>query len=180
MRFAISLFLICLTSAAAVSQPLVESIYSLEAQALNSRYICVGRILSLDNQAHVNAIVEVELGIKGEQYQGKMGLMVKASGTQLEKWRDTGARLLILEESVIDLGDPKLQMMTAEALVLRKPEDIIAGMKLVTRENRGIYRIETTSRELGGAGAKILVLIVPVSYDMVPLRRLSGANSWRG
>ena len=83
-------------------------------------------------------------------------------------------------ESVIDLGDPKLQMMTAEALVLRKPDDIIAGMKRVTRENRGIYRIETTRRQLGSAGVKILILVVPVSYDMVPLRRLSGANSWRG
>ena len=72
---------------------------------------------------------------------------------------------------MIDLTDPKLEIMTAEAVKVRKPDEIIARMKRITRENRGVYRIETTRRALGGDGVYILSLIVPVTYDRVPLRR---------
>jgi hypothetical protein len=129
-----------------LAQPLSHTVFSLEALALNSQYICVGRILKLETPSHINATVQVETVFKIGEMVGKMGLLVSGSRDQLERWQKSNSRLLIFDQTTVDLDDPQLEMIDADGRFLRSPEAILAAVRRVTEENPGVFGMQTARR----------------------------------
>ncbi|MDQ2985468.1 MAG: hypothetical protein M3R13_01945 [Armatimonadota bacterium] len=120
MRLA-TLFL-ALAPIVAAAQPLIPSKVSLEAQALNSRYIVVGTIVRLQKPASgdltVGAVIKIEESLKGVGVGEEMEFHVYDQLKDVEKWRDGKARLMVFHDRpTIVLSDPALEVWSSAAVL---------------------------------------------------------------
>lgn len=150
----------------ALAQPLIKQIDSIEARALNSQFTCIARITVVKPDNVGNADVQVERVFKSGLLVGTMHLDVKAEPEQLAKWRDSKARLLIFENSVIDLSDPDLEVVTSDRKVLRSSSAVIDAVAQVYRKNPGVFRIDTCTRGMITLHGEQMSVRIPVDESL--------------
>ncbi|MEX0612290.1 MAG: hypothetical protein WD229_09225 [Pirellulales bacterium] len=131
------LLVICIWPFVAVpahAQPLVGSTTSLEAKVALSDVVVVGKITEFKRRAG-EATIAVEQTLKGKP-QDRLTVQVSGSEPPLDHWKIQGSRLMLFVrerivyvESILDLSDGELEIMTADFAVLRKAEEAIRVAK---------------------------------------------------
>jgi hypothetical protein len=162
MRFAI--ILLALAPIVAIAQPLIPHRESLDAQALNCRYILVGTVVKVrafdKGTGLTAAVIHAEEWVKGMGISENTEFELRADVEEVEKWRDGKARLMVFHDArPVVLSDPALEEWTADLRILRRPEDVIKAVRRAVRAAPNVFGIETFTRMAPGREDQLRVSV---------------------
>lgn len=139
-------------SAQVKAQPLFGNAESIECTVANSEIVVLGKLVEFgakeqaDERGGAPATIAVEKTLKGE-HRDRLRVRLFDRAPAIASWK---GRLLLgaqgnplTETGVIDLADKDLQVLTADFVPLRRPEEVLQAANETVRRMPGVTRIET-------------------------------------